>query len=119
MYLGTKYYLSLEEYPYDKVPPFVSSEALVLSKSAVQQLYYGSFFTKYLRYDDIYLGLVAKKMGIEPYHSNYFKVDDSSFRHNPYGGRDKDFRYLISVNNFDDEDGLQRFWDGQKALGNA
>lgn len=113
---GTKYYLSLEEYPFDQIPPFVSSEAIILSKSAVVELHYASFFTKYLRSGDVFLGICAKKISIDPFHSKYFQRDPSLV-HNPYGK--KDFKYVITANNFDDPDGLRKFWNAQKAIGNA
>lgn len=94
----------------------MTSEAIALSKAAVEELYYATFFTKYIEMDDLYLGLCSKKMEIEPFHSVHFKLD-FSYRHNPYGN--KDFRYIVTANNFNDPEGLRRFWNGQKALGNA
>jgi hypothetical protein len=113
---GTKYFLPVDEYQFDQLPPYVSSDAIVFSKRAAQDLYYASFFTKYLRLDDVYLGLCSRKMNIEPFHSDYFKLDPSLV-HDPYGK--KDFRYVVTANNFDDPEGLINFWSAQKSLGNA
>lgn len=54
----SKWYLSLEEYPYHLFPPYVTAGAFVLSDSALKDIYYGSFFVKRFKFDDVFLGLV-------------------------------------------------------------
>ncbi|ODM96485.1 Beta-1,3-galactosyltransferase brn [Orchesella cincta] len=114
--LGSKWYLSLDEYPYSYLPPFVPAGAIALSRSTVFDLYYASLFTKHLRFDDVFIAICAKKMGIEPYHSEYFRLKPS------YPVMDRDdikLEYLITWHGFDDPDTLVRFWSAQKSLGNA
>jgi hypothetical protein len=54
----SKWYLSLEEYPYHLLPPYVTAGAYVLSQPALKDFYYGSYFVKRFKFDDVFLGLV-------------------------------------------------------------
>lgn len=108
----SKWYVSLEEYPYDLWPRYVTAGAYILSKEALLDLYYASFYTKHFRFDDIYLGLVAKKAEIEPFHSNdfyFYKKDYTKFN----------YKYVIASHGYGDPDELTRVWNEQKAMGNA
>ena len=55
----SKWYLTLEEYPYHLFPPYVTAGAYVLSQPALKDFYYGSYFTKRFKFDDVFLGLVS------------------------------------------------------------
>ncbi len=68
----SKWCVSLEEYPYHLWPPYVSGFGKVLSRDALFQMYYASFFVKRIRLEDIYLGLIARKLRLEPLHSPEF-----------------------------------------------
>jgi hypothetical protein len=56
---ASKWYLSLEEYPYHLLPPYVTAGAYVLSQPALKDFYYGSFYVKRFKFDDVFLGLVS------------------------------------------------------------
>lgn len=77
--------------------------------------YYASFYVKPFRFDDIYLGLIAKKMGIEPYHTNDFRFWPAPVK-DPY---EEDYIYLVTSHGFDNPEELRQFWEIQKSLGNA
>ncbi len=70
--LSSKWCVSLEEYPYHLWPPYVSAGAYVLSREALLEMYYASYFVKRFRFDDVYMGLVAKKVELEPFHCPEF-----------------------------------------------
>lgn len=110
-HLSSKWYVPLSEYPYHLWPPYVTAGAFILSREALIDMYYASMYTKHFRFDDIYLGLVAKKAGIEPYHSNEFH-----FYKKPY---DKHaYRYVVASHGFDPEE-LVKVWNEQKFMGHA
>jgi len=69
----TKWFIPLDEYPYDYFPPYVTAGAILLSKAALFDIYYASFYTAHFRFDDIYVAICAKKMNITPINSNYFR----------------------------------------------
>lgn len=108
----SKWYISLREYPYNMWPPYVTAGAYILSKEALVKLYYASLYTKHFRFDDIYLGLVALKAGIEPFHCSYFH-----FYKKPYNSLN--YKYLIASHGYDDVTELERVWNEQKEAGNA
>ena len=75
-------------------------------------MYYTSLYTKHFRFDDIFLGLVAKKADIEPFHCeefHFYKKDYTKFN----------YKYLISSHGYGNPAELLNVWNEQKALGNA
>jgi len=108
----SKWYVSLEEYPYDTWPPYVTAGCYVMSNEALHLMYYSSLYTKHFRFDDIFLGLVASKAGIEPFHSDHFH-----FYHKLYSIAD--YRYVIASHGFDNPTILVKVWTEQKTAGNA
>nr|CAG4646310.1 EOG090X07IA [Macrothrix elegans] len=110
---SSKWYVSLEEYPFNMWPPYITAGAYALSRSALIDLYYGSYYTKYFRFDDIFLALVAQKANVKPMHCpefhSYWKK-----------GYSKDeYRHVIASHGYDDPDELVRVWNEQKSLGYA
>ncbi|KAK2576786.1 hypothetical protein KPH14_005429 [Odynerus spinipes] len=109
---SSKWYVSLEEYPFHLWPPYVSAGAYVVSREALLDMYYTSFYTKHFRFDDIFLGLVAKKADIEPFHCeefHFYKKDYTKFN----------YKYVVTSHGYEDPNELLRVWNEQKALGNA
>jgi hypothetical protein len=109
----SKWYISLEEYPYHKFPPYVSAGAYILSNVALKKFYYATYFVKRFRFDDVYLGIVAKKLDIEPFHSDEFWF----YRKYPYSV--KDFRYTIASHEFSDPQEMKKVWNQQKQAGHS
>lgn len=107
----SKWYVSLKEYPYNKWPPYVSAGSYILSSEALKLIYYVSFFTKNFRFDDIYLGIVAKKAHIEPFHCSEFHIFQK-----PYNIQN--FKYVLSSHGYHSEK-LLKIWNEQKVMGNA
>lgn len=108
----SKWYVSLEEYPYHLWPPYVTAGAYIVSKEALLDMYYTSFYTKHFRFDDIYLGLIAKKAEIEPFHCDEFHFYKKDYtRYN--------YKYVITSHGYGDPQELLQVWQEQKSLGNA
>lgn len=108
----SKWYVSLSEYPYDMWPPYVTAGAYVLSRQALLDMYYASFYTKHFKFDDIYVGLLAYKCKIEPYHCNQFY-----FKKLPYNP--ESYKYVVASHGFDDYNELMQAWTQQRSKGNA
>lgn len=108
----SKWYVTLKEYPYHLWPPYVTAGAYILSKEALLDLYYTSFYTKHFRFDDIFLGLVAKKADIVPFHCEEFH-----FYKKPYTKHS--YKYVITSHGYEDSNELLQVWNEQKAFGNA
>lgn len=106
--------MPLNEYPFNRFPPFIPAGAYILSRSALLDLYYASAYVKSFRFDDVFLGLVARKTTIVMIHSPEFFLWDNYwiFRH-------YDFRNAIAFHGYGNPAELKEFWNKQKASGHA
>lgn len=57
---------------YNFYPPYAPGAAIIFSKEAVHKFYYASFFVKHFAIDDVYLGIIAKKLELLPVHNPHF-----------------------------------------------
>lgn len=108
----SKWYVSLQEYPFSRYPPYVTAGAFVLSNTALRKLYYASFYVKHFRFDDIYLSLLAKASNIMPVH-----CDEFHFYKKPYSILD--YKYVVASHGYSDTNELLKVWNEQKSVGNA
>jgi hypothetical protein len=94
------------------LPPYVTAGGFILSKNALQDFFYASYFIKRFRFDDVYLGLIAKKLEIEPFHCDEFHFYPKPFNIQGY-------KYVVASHGFSDSKGLEKAWNKQKEAGNA
>lgn len=108
----SKWYVSLSEYPYHLWPPYVTAGAYMLSREALLDMYYASMYTKHFRFDDIFLGLTAKKADIEPFHCeefHFYKKDYAKYN----------YKYVISSHGYGNPEEMLKVWNEQRSMGNA
>ena len=108
----SKWYLTLEDYPYHYLPPYVTAGGYILSRNAMKDFYYASYFVKRFKFDDVYLGLIAKKLDIEPFHCEEFHFWPKQV--SPQG-----YRYVVASHGFSNPQILEKAWNKQKEAGNA
>ncbi|RNA30098.1 beta-1-3-galactosyltransferase brn [Brachionus plicatilis] len=65
-HLISKWYISLKDYPYSKFPPYIAAGFFILSRETAGYFYVASKVLEYFKFDDIYMGILAKKLNIEP-----------------------------------------------------
>ncbi|XP_068632084.1 beta-1,3-galactosyltransferase brn-like [Battus philenor] len=106
---SSKWRVSLAEYPWNRWPPYVTAGAYVVSNSVMRRLYAGSLFVKHFRFDDVYLGIVAKKVGIEPTHCPRFHFYKKSYTREGY-------RSVIASHGYGDRSELVSVWNEQHSL---
>lgn len=70
--LASKWRLSFYEYPFDRFPPYIGGGAYLVSKDVARKFKVGFPYVKYLGIDDVYLGIVAKKLGVEAKYDAHF-----------------------------------------------
>lgn len=99
----SKWRVSLDEYRWNKWPPYVTAGAYVLSNKSMKVMYIASLFVKHFRFDDIYLGIVAKKVGITPVHCPNFHFYKKKYSR-------EDYRSVIASHGYGDHDELVRVW---------
>ncbi|XP_058839229.1 beta-1,3-galactosyltransferase brn-like [Topomyia yanbarensis] len=110
---SSKWYISLQEYPWDMWPTYVTAGAFLLSHEALFEMYYVSMYTKHFRFDDIYLGIVSLKAGIEPLHSEEFY-----FHKAPFLGP-QSYKYVLASHGYDNPEELVKIWNEVRAAGYA
>lgn len=105
----SKWRVPLEEYPWNKWPPYVTAGAYLVSNKSMKVLYAGSLFVKHFRFDDVYLGIVAKKVGIIPNHCTRFYFYKKKY--------DKEgYKDVIASHGYSDHDELIRVWNEQNEV---
>ncbi|CAH2242143.1 jg1049 [Pararge aegeria aegeria] len=100
----SKWRVSLDEYPWNKWPPYVTAGAYVVSNRCMKLFHVGSLFVKNFRFDDIYLGIVAKKLGVKPTHCSRFHFYKKSYSESGY-------QDVIASHGYSDPDELYRVWN--------
>ncbi|KAH8396473.1 hypothetical protein KR222_011155 [Zaprionus bogoriensis] len=101
----SKWYVSLEEYPFDKWPPYVTAGAFILSREALHKMYTVGRGLPLFRFDDIYLGMVALKARIAVHHCDGFL-----FHRPAYYGPDS-YSEVIASHGFSDPVEMKRIWN--------
>ncbi|XP_066299685.1 beta-1,3-galactosyltransferase 1-like [Branchiostoma lanceolatum] len=67
-----KWYVSEDDYAKDVYPKYPGGFAYVISNDILRPLYEVSFKVKYFFLEDVYLGICAEKLGIDPTHHDGF-----------------------------------------------
>lgn len=111
-HITSKWRVTLDEYPWDMWPPYVTAGAYIVNNSVMKKLYLGSLYVKHFRFDDIYLGIVAKKAGITPLHCS-----EIYFYKKPY--RDDNYKYMIASHGYSNHKELVDVWNAQRIKGYA
>jgi len=109
----SKWYVPLEEYKYDKFPPYVTAGAFVLSRESLRDMFYASLYTRHFRFDDIYLGILAKRVQLKPFHNMNFHF------HKKYPQTVGHYRDVIASHGFDDSHEMYKLWTDEKEAGYA
>lgn len=100
---NSKWYVSLGEYPYSMYPPYLTAGAYIMSNKTALDMYYGSLYTKHFRFDDIFLGIIAKKIGLTPVNNENFYFYKKSYSKDGY-------KKVIASHGFHDPEELLLVW---------
>ncbi|KAF2368371.1 Glycosyl transferase family 31 [Trinorchestia longiramus] len=108
----SKWYVSLEEYPYSHYPPYVTAGAYLLSRRSLKTLYYAGLYTKFFKFDDVFMGMCAMKGKLHLFHH-------SEFHYYKYAYSIEGYKYVIASHGFSDPDEMHRVWEEQRSVGSA
>ncbi|XP_033738882.1 beta-1,3-galactosyltransferase brn-like [Pecten maximus] len=61
-----KWFMSIGNYSFEKYPNFVSGGAVIMSMDFAKRLKIAIPFTKQFKFDDVFLAIVAYKLGVKP-----------------------------------------------------
>jgi len=69
-FYNDRWYISLDEYPFDRYPPYVTAGCFLMTRSNVRLFNLASKYVRFFRFDDIYMGLLAYSMSIKMIENN-------------------------------------------------
>ena len=104
---SSKWYISLEEYPYRSWPPYPTAGSYIMTTQTVQQFYIAMQYTRSLRFDDVFIGIVAWKLHIRPEHNMnlcYYRPKEDTI---------EAYKDVLASHGFKDPEDLYRTWQRQ------
>ena len=69
-----KYIVSTEYYVYRNYPRFVSGGGIMISRDLAQELVNKHDNNNYFKLDDVYIGMLALKLGVDAHHEKMFRA---------------------------------------------
>ena len=75
---GTVGYISLEEYPYRLYPPYPTAGSFFLPFETLERVSAAVPYVRYLRFDDVFMGIIAWKLKLHLRHNRHLHVDEVS-----------------------------------------
>ena len=114
---SSKWFVSVDEYEYNRYPPFINAGGYIMSRHTMKRIYLASHFVKMFRFDDVYLGIVAKKCGItlmtlccEKFYKQYELIRKKS---------GMNLKSVIAAHLYLEREKVEDIWLQQVKLGNA
>lgn len=71
-YPGNKWYVTRSTYPYARYPSYLAGGAYIVSKTVARKFLFAFPFIRYYWIDDVWLGIVATVIGIQPMGDHRF-----------------------------------------------
>ena len=103
----SKWYISLSEYPYRYWPPYLTAGSYIITPETVRKFYIAMQYTKYLRFDDVFVGIVAFKLGIKLTHNEKFYCKRVHMD-------DEEFSKVIAMHGFENHEEMKNIWNKQQ-----
>lgn len=105
----SKWYVSLAEYPYRFWPPYPTAGSFFVPMMTAEKLYAAMQYTKIIRFDDVYLGIIAWKLNVKLKHNNnlyFYEYPYEKYR----------YRKVIAAHGFKDPELLYKAWKEQTEM---
>jgi hypothetical protein len=104
-FLNDRWHISINDYPYDRYPPYVTAGCFLMTRSNARLFYLASKYINLFRFDDIYMGILAYSMSIKliPNNQLFSSYGSSSilFNNNQTGFLSKWKTFFNNEKNFD------------------
>ncbi|KAA0183676.1 Hexosyltransferase [Fasciolopsis buskii] len=100
-----KWFMSKAEFPDSRYPPYVAAGNFFVSQQMARELYVASQYTRYMRFDDVFLGIILKKMVRIPIHLKQI------YAFTTINQNSTAFRTIISSHRFHDPALQLKAWD--------
>lgn len=101
----SKHYISETRYPFTCYPPYIAGGSILLNKYTVEQFVRVMHYIPYIPFDDVFIGFIAQKLGIEPSQNAYISLKESTTNANEINnfisqhGYNTDMLFQIAYNN--------------------
>lgn len=109
----SRHYISVSEYPFSRYPPYATGGCFLLNNTTLIDLYFGSLHIPKFRFDDVFLGLIARHLKIDIIDNEHIYIENKATY------RFRMFHKVIASHWYNDPDELKHVWNEQKKLGNA
>ncbi|OWF49234.1 beta-1,3-galactosyltransferase brn-like [Mizuhopecten yessoensis] len=77
-----KWFISYEDYPFNRYPPFISAGAMLISMHFLKDIQIAIPYTKNFLFDDVFLAIVVFKLGVYPQHNSNIYTGEKRIEHN-------------------------------------
>ena len=111
--LFSRHYMTLAEYKYSRYPAYATGGCFLVSNYTLIDLYYGSLHLPKFRFDDVFLGMIARKLNIPLTHNEHIYVE------NKFWYSQDRYKQVVASHFYNDPNELIQVWTEQKKLGNA
>lgn len=105
----SKWFVSMEEYPFSHYPPYASGMGYLISKDLVEKFVNMSRHIPPFANEDAYIGILADRLNVQPYRSGRFTLSG-------WGLRTCNFLYLVVVHHVSAEEQYKMFDTNQEAF---
>lgn len=106
---ASKWYISLAEYPYRFWPPYPTAGSFLIAMSTVQDVVIAMKYVKYLRFDDVFLGIIAMKLNIKLIHHKEVHFYPLAYEKDRY-------RNVLAAHGWNNPKTLYTAWSEQEEL---
>ncbi len=110
-YKSSKWYLSLEEYPYRFFPPYPAAGSFIVSQKTAHKLSIAFNYIKFMKFDDVFVGIATWKLHIPVLNNDHFHFYESQVRN-----LHKHHRTMLAAHGFKDYNKMQKFWEEHDAF---
>ncbi|CAH8431266.1 unnamed protein product [Dicrocoelium dendriticum] len=100
-----KWAIDWNDYPGAQYPPYVAAGNFFISMQVARKMHIASRFTKYLRFDDVFLGIVLKKLLLTPMHLPQI------YAFSPVNESTNQLELMLSSHNFGNPARQLALWD--------
>ena len=105
----SKWYISLSEYPYRFWPPYPTAGSFIVTSDLAKKIFIASHYTKFLRFDDVFLGIILWKLKVKPIHNPnlyFYKLPYDKYK----------YKSVIAAHDFKDPEELNKMYIEQERL---
>ncbi|XP_033737073.1 beta-1,3-galactosyltransferase 1-like [Pecten maximus] len=104
-----KWYVSINEYPFQTYPNYIFGGFVIMSMSTVKTFTIAAMYTKLLKFEDVYLGILAARVGIDATDSGHVNAKKTLTV-------SESFKTAIASHFYQDPYDLKRAWECHLSL---